>query len=170
MSDQNGGVQIGVKFIRWGLGLLVFGIFIGFGIIGHYLIGAQYMTGHMFMENVTLWFACPWTLAVYSVQGGSAAMIALGTMYISLGRVFAIPESSGQVGFLFCTASLIAVFLTGYVGYFVVDHIWPSFYYTPIADGKKVWLIAQALSIALYWLGVISILLDVRKITHRIIS
>jgi hypothetical protein len=37
------------------------------------------------------------------------------------------------------------------VGYFVVDHIWPSFYYTPIADGKKVWLIAQALSIALYW-------------------
>jgi hypothetical protein len=87
MSDQSAGIQIGVKFIRWGIGLLVFGIFIGFGIIGHYLIGGQYMTGQMFMENVTLWFSCPWTLAVYSVQGGSAAMIALGTMYISLGRI-----------------------------------------------------------------------------------
>ena len=46
--------QIGVRFIRWGLGLLVFGIFIGFGIIGHYIVGAQYDTGEMFMKNVTL--------------------------------------------------------------------------------------------------------------------
>lgn len=167
MTTGNDGVQIGVKFIHWGLGLLIFGIFIGFGIIGHYLIGAQYNTGHMFMENVTLWFACPWTLAVYSVQGGSAAMIALGTMYIALGRVFAIPEGSGKVGFLFCTVSLIAVFLTGYVGYFVVDKMYPGFYYTPIAEGKKIWLIAQALSIALYWFGVISILFSVRKITQQ---
>jgi hypothetical protein len=49
-------MPIGVRFIRWGLGLLVFGIFIGFGIIGHYIKGAQYATGDMFMHNVTLWF------------------------------------------------------------------------------------------------------------------
>jgi hypothetical protein len=41
-------------------------------------------------------------------------------------------------------------FLTGYVGYFVVDKMYPSFYYTPVEAGKKLWLIAQALSIALY--------------------
>lgn len=47
MTTGNEGVQMGVKFIRWGLGLLIFGIFIGFDIIGHYRIGAQYNTGHM---------------------------------------------------------------------------------------------------------------------------
>jgi hypothetical protein len=46
------------------------------------------------MENVTLWFACPWTLAVYSVQGGSEAMIALGTMNIVLGRLPQAMEGS----------------------------------------------------------------------------
>ena len=61
--------QIGVRFIRWGLGLLVFGIFIGFGIIGHYIVGAQYDTGEMFMKNVTLWFACPWTLPSAKANG-----------------------------------------------------------------------------------------------------
>ncbi|WP_269431408.1 hypothetical protein [Terracidiphilus gabretensis] len=35
MNSGDAGVQIGVKFIRWGLGLLIFGIFICFGIIGH---------------------------------------------------------------------------------------------------------------------------------------
>jgi hypothetical protein len=46
--------EIGIRFVRWGLGLLVFGIFIGFGIIGHYVVGAQYQTGEGFMHNVTL--------------------------------------------------------------------------------------------------------------------
>jgi len=44
-------MSIGLRFIRGGLGLLVFGIFIGFGPIAHYVKGAQYPTGHMFMHN-----------------------------------------------------------------------------------------------------------------------
>jgi len=161
-------MQTGVRFIRWGLGLLVFGIFIGFGIIGHYIKGAQYATGDMFMHNVTLWFACPWTLAVYTVQGGSVGMILIGTMYLALGRSFQVPDREGQTSLWLCIAGLICVFLTGYVGYFVVDHFWPAFYYTPVAEGKNVWLVAQALSIALYWLGVIGVLLNVRKVTHQV--
>src|SRR5215813_11860636 len=135
MGDGGGPSRIGVSFIRWGLGLLVFGIFIGFGIIGHYIIGAQYDTGHAFMENVTLWFACPWTLSVYAVQAGAAGMILVGTMYIALGRAFSISSQYGQIGLWLCIAGLIAVFLTGYVGYFVVDKIWPTFYYTPVPAG-----------------------------------
>jgi hypothetical protein len=158
-------VQIGVRFIRWGLGLLVFGIFIGFGIIGHYIVGAQYDTGEMFMKNVTLWFACPWTLSVYAVQGGALGMIVIGTMYLALGRVVNISPDLGATSLWLCVAGLIAVFLTGYIGYFVVDRIWPTFYYSPVPAGKNAWLMAQALSIALYWLGVIRILFDVRKVT-----
>jgi hypothetical protein len=53
-------MNVGLRFIRWGLGRLVFGIFIGFGPTSHYIVGAQYPTGDMFMRNVTLSFACPW--------------------------------------------------------------------------------------------------------------
>ena len=167
MNQTNQGIGIGVRFIRWGLGLLVFGIFIGFGIIGHYIVGAQYNTGHMFMENVTLWFACPWTLSVYAIEGGSVAMIVIGAMYLSLGRIAHIPPESGQAALRLCIAGLVAVFLTGYIGYFVVDKIWPAYYYTPVSQGKNVWLTGQALSIALYWLGIILVLINVRQITKH---
>ena len=63
--------------------------------------------------------------------------------------------------------AIFAVFLTGYIGYFVVDKIWPSFYYAPVAAGKNVWLLAQACAIGLYWLGLIGITLNVRKITAQ---
>jgi hypothetical protein len=88
-------------------------------------------------------------------------------MYIALGRAFPIPAENGRASLWLCITGLVAVFLTGYVGYFVVDRIWPTFYYTPIAAGKNVWLGAQAVSIALYWLGVISVLLNVRIITSQ---
>ncbi|WP_035356433.1 hypothetical protein [Edaphobacter aggregans] len=81
MTTGNEGVRIGVRFIRWGLGLLIFGIFIGFGIIGHYLIGAQYNTGHMFLENVTLWFACPWTLAARLQGNGAGRLLRLSVSH-----------------------------------------------------------------------------------------
>jgi len=159
--------EIGIGFVHWGLGLLVFGIFIGFGIIGHYIVGAQYATGEMFMHNVTLWFACPWTLSVYAVQAGSVGMIVVGALYLALGRESLVPAGSGKASLWLCVAGLIAVFLTGYVGYFVVDRIWPTFYYTPIAAGKNAWLAAQTFSIGLYWVGMIGVLLNVRRITRR---
>jgi hypothetical protein len=36
------------------------------------------------------------------------------------------------------------VFAVGYPGYFVFDTIWPSYYNTPIPEGKNKWLIGQA--------------------------
>jgi hypothetical protein len=88
-------------------------------------------------------------------------------MYLALGRIFAIGTKDGQTGLILCAIGLVAVFVTGYIGYFVVDRIWPSFYYTPINEGKNVWLGAQALSVALYLLGIISVLFDVRRITSQ---
>jgi hypothetical protein len=74
-------------------------------------------------------------------------MIVFGTMYVALARVFPIPQQHGQTSLWLSIAGLIAVFLTGYVGYFVADRIWPTFYYSPVPAGKNVWLVAQALSI-----------------------
>jgi hypothetical protein len=44
----------------------------------------------------------------------------------------------------------LAIFATGYVGYFVLDARWPTFYYAPIAEGKDVWLFVQLACIALF--------------------
>jgi len=62
--------QSGATFMRTGLGLFVFGIVLTFGIIGHYCIGANHPTGAVFLQNVTLWYACPWTLSVAVDPGG----------------------------------------------------------------------------------------------------
>jgi len=35
------------------------------------------------------------------------------------------------------TATFEAFVAIGYPGYFVFDAVWPSFYYSPVADGKQ---------------------------------
>jgi hypothetical protein len=46
----------------------------------HYVVGAQYDTGPEFLKNVTLWYACPWTLSTAVVLGGSLGMVAIGAV------------------------------------------------------------------------------------------
>ena len=64
-------MTLGARFAKWGLGLFIFGVFLVFGIIGHYCGGARWPTGEVFLKNITLWYACPWTLSVASVQAGA---------------------------------------------------------------------------------------------------
>jgi hypothetical protein len=67
-----------------------------------------------------------------------------------------------------CVTALIAIFLTGYVGYFVVDTIWPSFYYSPIKDGKNVWLFMQLACMVLYAAGVFLAFNGIRRTSHAL--
>jgi hypothetical protein len=71
--------------------------------------------------------------------------------------------ASERIALWLCVTGLIAVFLTGYTGCFVFDLIWPSFHYTPDPTGKNAWLLAQALSIAVYFLGAILMFNAVRR-------
>ena len=59
----------GRTICKVGLGLFVFGIFLTFGIIAHYCVGASVDNGPQFMKNITLWWACPWTLSVAAGAG-----------------------------------------------------------------------------------------------------
>jgi hypothetical protein len=63
-------MTLGARFTKWGLGLFIFGVFLVFGIIGHYCSGARWPTGEQFLKNITLWYGYPWTLSVASVQAG----------------------------------------------------------------------------------------------------
>src|SRR4029453_11768417 len=61
--------QTGGHFIRSGFLLLFLGFVMSMGMVLHYVVGAQYPTGHDFMSNITLWWACPWTLSTTVVLG-----------------------------------------------------------------------------------------------------
>lgn len=147
-------MAIGKKFVSWGLGLFVFGIFLSFGIIAHYCVGAAWPTGELFKQNITLWWACPWTLSVATVQIGGLGMVAIGLVKIAVSRLS--PKGTGSeshAAWALCVTGLLGTFAVGYPGYFVFDAFWPSFFYSPVAAGKNAWLLGQAFFVALYFLG-----------------
>jgi hypothetical protein len=154
----------GAKFTKWGLGLFIFGVFLSFGIVAHYCTGARWPTGQLFMQNITLWWACPWTLSVVAVQGGGLGMMAIGLTQLVAARLSpAARESEKPVALRLSIIGLIGVFLVGYPGYFAFDAVWPSFFYSPVATGKNAWLLSQAFFIALYLAGVVMMFGEIRR-------
>lgn len=149
-------IELGLKFIRRGLWLFVFGLVIGFGPWAHYMHGAMEEVQPTFLKNVTLWWGCPWTLAVYVTQLGSLAMILFGLSYLVTSHSAAIPVSTGErLAFSLCYYGILSEFVAGYLLYFAVNHIWPNFYFTPIDEGKHIWLGMQGVCIALCLIGAI---------------
>ena len=145
---------LGARFTKWGLGLFIFGVFLVFGIVGHYCGGARWPTGEAFLKNITLWYACPWTLSVAAVQAGGLGMVALGLAHITAARATGrTSEHANTTALRLCIVGLLGVFAVGYPGYFVFDAIWPSFYYSPFVAGKNAWLLGQAFFIGVYFVG-----------------
>jgi hypothetical protein len=163
-------MNLGAQFTKWGLGLFIFGVFLTFGIVAHYCAGSRWPNGALFMQNITLWWACPWTLSVASVQAGGLGMVALGLSQLMAGRMSPSNSESSEssIALRLCVVGLLGVFAVGYPGYFVFDAIWPSFYYSPIAVGKNVWLLGQALFIAVYLTGTVIMFNVVRRALNAI--
>lgn len=145
-------MKTGAKFAKWGLAFFVFGLFLTFGVIGHYCVGASADVGELFRRNVTLWWACPWTLSVAVVQGGGLGMVALGVTLLST-RSKATDD--GSFALWLCAVGLFGVFAVGYPGYFVFNSVWPNFYYVPDIAGKNAWLLSQAFFFAIYFTGMV---------------
>src|SRR5262245_38037368 len=161
-------VDVGTKYIRWGLGLFLFGLVIGYGPWLHYMHGALEEVQPTFLKNVTLWFGCPWTLPSYVAQLGGLGMMAIGLCYLAFARDGAMPTVNGaeRIGPALCALGVLAEFLLGYLGYFVVNAIWPSFYYVPIQAGKWTWLGVQGASIAVYVIGVACAYGGIKRASH----
>jgi hypothetical protein len=158
-------MSMGARFAKWGLGLFIFGIFLTFGIIAHYCAGSRWPNGVLFMQNITLWWACPWTLSVAAVQAGGLGMVAMGVVRLLAARS-SPTESTGTDSSLpvfLCVVRLLGVFAVGYPGYFAFDAVWPSFYYSPVAAGKNAWPLAQAFFIAVYLAGALIMFNAVRR-------
>ena len=162
-------VESGARFIRTGSWLVLLGMVMSFGMVMHYVVGAQYDTGEQFLKNVSLWYACPWTLSTAVVLLGSVGMLAIGAILAVLGKHAAAANGAGQdTARLLCTVALVGIFLTGYVGYFVIDHFWPTFYYSQIRDGKNVWLFLQLGCMILYTIGVFIAFNGIRRASYAL--
>jgi hypothetical protein len=148
--------ELGLKYVRWGFWLFIFGLVIGYGPWAHYLHGAIEEVQPPFMKNVTLWWGCPWTLSTYVAQLGGLGMVVVGLCYLVCGRGDPAVVTGGErAAPALCAAGIITEFAFGYAGYFVINEIWPNFYYTPIPAGKNTWLGIQGACIALYLVGII---------------
>jgi hypothetical protein len=160
-------MAIGARFAKWGLGFFVFGVFLTFGVIGHYCVGASADVGELFRRNVTLWWACPWTLSVAIVQGGGLGMVALGLSSLVAGRAGA-QENGGSLPLTLCILGLLGVFAIGYPGYFVFNSIWPDFYYRYDPIGKNAWLLGQTFFFAIYFTGIVLAFNTVRRALNAV--
>ena len=123
-----------------------------------------------FLKNVTLWWGCAFTLAVYVAQIGSLAMIAIGLCYFVFARDGAMTSvtAAERIAPALCAIGIIAEFVAGVAGYYAVAAVWPNFYYTPITSGKVTWLALQAACIAIYVIGVIWAYSGIRRALHAI--
>jgi hypothetical protein len=162
-----GAMAMGARFAKWGLGFFVFGVFLTFGVIGHYGVGASADVGELFRRNVTLWWACPWTLSVAIVQGGGLGMVALGLSSLVAGRAGA-SEGREPLPLTLCILGLLGVFAVGYPGYFVFNSIWPDFYYRYDPAGKNTWLLGQTFFFALYFAGIMLAFNTVRRVLNAV--
>jgi len=97
-------------------------------------------------------------------------MIVIGTVHTSLGRYAGVDDvgAATTTARWLCLLSLVAIFVTGYLGYFVVDAIWPRFYYEPVAQGKNVWLFLQLGCIVLFAIGAVVAFTDIHRASHAI--
>jgi len=132
-------VGIGTKYVRWGLGLFIFGLVIGYGPWLHYMHGALEDVHEQFLKNVTLWFGCPWTLPVYVTQLGGLSMVVFGLCYLAFARDGAMSSvsSAERMAPVLCATGIVTEFVFGFPLYFAVNAVWPDFYFTPIRDSAR---------------------------------
>jgi hypothetical protein len=165
MERKNPGINdvrlLGVAFIRWGLGLFIFGLIIGCSPLVHYLQGVLERMGETTLQNAALWLASP-----YTVQIGALGMVAIGAVYGLLPADKLQAESRDYTALWLCVTGLAAIFVTGYLGYFMLNAIWGTYYKVPPTLGEKnVVVIAVGLSAALYLIGVVLAYLSIFHIT-----
>jgi hypothetical protein len=151
---------LAASFIRWGLGLFVLGLIIGYPPLVRYLQMGLQGPNWMASENVTLWLGCP-----YAVQIGALGMVAIGAVYGLFPADELEAESRDYTALWLCIVSLLAITIIGFVGYLVLNNISWSLPAT-FAARDKGWLYALSASAAAYVIGVVLAYTSIMYITY----
>jgi hypothetical protein len=109
--------ELGAKYIRWGFGLFVFGLVVGFIPLVHAMHGSFEPVDAAFLQRITLWWGCELTLAVFVAQIGGLAMIVIGLCYAVLARDGATTSltAAERIAPVLCATGIIAEFVAGVV-------------------------------------------------------
>jgi hypothetical protein len=95
-------------------------------------------------------------------------MVALGLCYVVVARGGATTSvtSGERVASTLCVTGLLAEVVASVVGYYVVNSVYPNFYYGPVDAGKNIWLTMQIVSIAIYVTGVVLASGGIKRALH----
>ena len=123
--------------------LLVLGVWTGYGPLGHYLLAG--------VER-----ACPWApVHAHVVLLGWVGFTLFGLVYRALPG-WGTPSPRALVlanwHFRLSIASVLGVWANGILGYRLLDHLVPSFYYTPDTTTLNLWLSLDGLFLTLFFL------------------
>ncbi len=151
---------LAAAFVRWGLGLFILGLIMGYPPLIHYLQGAAESPIGAPLENLTLWLGCP-----YAVQIGALGMVAIGAVYGLFPADELEAESRDYIALWLCIGGLITILITGYVGYFILNTIGRSLLSSQLAR-ETVWFCALSVSAAAYVIGVALAYMSIVQVTH----
>ncbi|MPZ21514.1 MAG: hypothetical protein GEV06_27030 [Luteitalea sp.] len=149
--------DLGLRFVRWGAGLLVLGLLTGYGPLGHYLHGGVEV-------------ACPWApVHAHVTLLGWVGMTLFGLVYRAIPGWSngAIPSIAlAQTQFYLSVAAVLGVFLNGIVGYRILDHLSDGFYYEPDTPTLNLWLSVDGAFLSLYGVGCVLFLMVLLRSTQ----
>lgn len=145
---------IALRFVKWGSGLLVLGLWTGYGPLHHYLHGG--------VET-----ACPWApVHAHVVLLGWVGFTLFGLVYRALPRWGTLPAGAERLAVAHFWASLVAVLgvlVNGLFGYRLLDHMSPGFYYVPDTRTLNLWLLVDGAFLTLFALATIPFLMVVLR-------
>jgi len=150
---------LAAAFVRWGLGLFILGLIMGYAPLVHSLQRAVEGPFGMPLENLTLWLGCP-----LAVQIGALGMIVIGAVFGLFPADELEAETRDYTALWLCIGGLIAIAVVGYAGYFVLNTLSRSLPGTQPAR-ETVWLYALSFSAAAYLIGVALAYVSIVQIT-----
>lgn len=149
---------LGFRFIRWGAGFLVLGLFTGYGPLGHYL-----------QNGIAI--SCPWApVHAHVALLGWVGMTLFGLVYRTMtslpgGAAFPVRIASGH--FYCCVIGVLGVWVNGMLGYRIIDLISDQFYYRPDTPMLNLWLSIDGAFLSLYGIGAMLFLAALARSTAR---
>ena len=136
--------KIALRFVKWGTGLLVLGLWTGYGPLHHYL------SGHMQPS-------CPWApVHGHVILLGWVGFTLFGLVYGALpgwGTPTYWAPRLDAAHFWVSLVSVLGVWINGIFGYRLLDRLSPDFYYKPEVDTLRLWLSIDGAFLTLFALG-----------------
>jgi len=144
--------KISLRFVKWGTGLLMLGLWTGYGPLHHYLAGDMQPS-------------CPWApVHGHVILLGWVGFTLFGLVYQALpgwGTPSPRAPKLAAAHFWLSLVSVLGVWANGIMGYRIINRLSPGFYYKPDVEKLRIWLSIDGAFLTLFGIGCVLFLLVV---------